>query len=142
MLYKYFASIRASILAESDVDVVWFNDQYNNGIIVKNKMAFLEFPERISIESVSKDAQRVTLPIRVHIVSRVMTKPDMGIPDAEIINHENLTDELLGLIRGSQLLDQDGYVISSPIVWRGIQHWHRLQGWMVTWLEFDCKVIA
>lgn len=142
MLYKYFSSIRASILEVSDVDVVWFNDQYNAGTIVKNKVSFIEFPERIIVDSVSKDAQRVTLPIRVHVVSRVMTKPDLDIPDAEIISHESLTDELLSLLRGMQLLDQEGDAISSPIIWRGIQHWHRLQGWMVTWLEFDCKVIV
>lgn len=141
MLFDYFASIRAAILLESEVAVVWFNDQYN-GTIVPNQNVFVEFPDLIEVNNLSKDAQRITLPVRMHVVSRVMTKPDMEIADAEIMAHEELVATIRDIMRGMVLVDAEDTQLSSPLIWAGYQHWHRYQGWMVTWLNFTCKVIV
>lgn len=125
----------------TDVPVVWFNDQYN-GTIAPNQVVFIEFPERQPVDSPTKDMQRITLPIRLHIVSRVMTKPDMEIADAEIIAHEKLATDMRDELRGSTLNDIEGEAISTRLIWRGWQHFHRYQGWMVTWVDLDCKVVV
>jgi hypothetical protein len=36
--------------------------------------------------------------------------------------------------------EKDGAKLAKPLLFSGWRHWHRLNGWMVTYVEFDSKL--
>jgi hypothetical protein len=157
MLYKFFNSIatRLSSGVSALEGVEWFNDQYN-GTILKAPMAFVEFPEPIPVEEVSKDLTRSEMTVRIHVVSKVLTKVDNTVPDQAVIDHEDVVVAVRDQLRGYTLTEtiltvipedppepesilSETLDISNKLNWRRVQHFHKFQGWMVTTLDYVFK---
>jgi len=157
MLYKFFNAIATQLSSQvaALTGVEWFNAQYD-GTILKTPVCYIEFPEPINPEEVSKDLQRATITVRLHTVSKVITKIDNTVPDQAVIDHETIAIAVRDCMRG-QLLTQTTSVvvpetetdleeivsttvnISSRLRWVRWQHFHKFQGWMVTTCDFTFK---
>jgi hypothetical protein len=153
MLYEYYKAIKTLIEDAAGStrfqgqpsrvnnrlnSVDWFNNQYE-GIILNDRVAFVEFPQPLLPTAISKDAERAQLVIRIHLLTRALQKTDSSIPDQEIVNHETLAQSVLTALRGSQLSDESGQLLTGKLQWTSWQHWHKYEGWMVTWIELTCK---
>jgi len=141
MLYKYYNAVKTLVGTVASLEKLeWFNNQYT-GIIPQDHVAFVEFPEPLLPEPVSKSMERAELRIRIHVVSRVLQRIDSAIPDAEIQAHETICEAVSDKLR-AEVLTYSSAAITSKLRWCGWQHFHKYEGWMVTWIDFVCKTIA
>lgn len=139
MLYKYYKALKTTLVQITGINSVeWFNNQYE-GTILNDKVVWIEFPEPVVPAEVSKDMQRADLRIRLHVVSRVLQRVDSTIADTEIIGHETMSTHVLEALRATQLTNDDGNLITTKLRWALWQHFHKYEGWMVTWIEFVCR---
>jgi hypothetical protein len=142
MLYQYYKAIKSFVEPLSGVNSVeWFNNQYA-GTIFNDKAVWVEFPQPVVIDDLTKDMERAMVKVRLHVVSRVLQKTDSAIPDAEIIIHEALSQSVLTVLRAQQLTNDSGTAITTKLRWAGWQHWHKYEGLMVTWIEFEFRTAA
>lgn len=139
MLYQYYNAVKTILEALTDIKAVeWFNNQYE-GTIHQDKVVWIEFPDPILINPDTKSMERAELKIRLHVVSRVIQRTDNTIPDAEIVSHETMATNVLQAMRNQQLINDSDNYITTRLRWSGWQHWHKYEGWMVTWIEFTCR---
>lgn len=142
MLYKYYKSIKTTLEQIKGINSVeWFNNQYA-GTILDDKVVWIEFPEPVVPVEASKEMLRADIRIRIHAVSRVLQRIDSAIPDAEIIAHETMTTHVLEALRATQLTNEIGDPITTKLRWVNWQHYHKYEGWMVTWIEFAFRTGA
>lgn len=141
MLNDIYTAIKSQLNTadtESELEgIEWYNVQYE-GSIAKTPRIFIEFPNRLPFDRVSKETKRTDLKIRLHIVTQALAGTDGAIPDSQVADHEDIA--YLGL----QALDKfkptkADIPLSSPLQFSGWQHFHKHKGWMVTFVEFDCK---
>lgn len=136
MLYKYYKSIKTTLEQIRGINSVeWYNNQYD-GTILNDKVVWIEFPEPVAPVEVSKEMLRADIRIRLHVVSRVLQRVDSAIPNAEIIAHETMTTHVLEALRATQLTNDNGDHITTKLRWVNWTHYHKYEGWMVTWIEF------
>ena len=143
MLYKFFNAISTRLASgvASLEGVEWFNAQYD-GTILKAPVAFVEFPEPVNIEEASKNLTRTEITVRIHVVSKVLTKIDNMVPDQAVIDHEAIAVAVRNLLRGYTLTEtivtvtpateDDPEVIisvtsdiSDKLHWIRMQHFHK-----------------
>lgn len=136
MLYNYYKPIKTALEQIRGINSVeWYNNQYD-GTILNDKVVWIEFPEPVAPVEVSKEMLRADIRIRLHVVSRVLQRVDSAIPDSEIIAHETMTAHVLEALRATQLTNEIGDPITTKLRWVNWQHYHKYEGWMVTWIEF------
>lgn len=138
MLNDIYKAIKEQLnyISESE-DCQWFNVQYENQGWAFTQGFFVEFPNAMQFDDISKMKRRSDLKIRIHIYKKDIQTTD-GVTDQAVVNHENIA---------SQVLDQlDQYILMkgeeqlcTKLIFRGWQHYHRFNGWMVTFVEFDAK---
>lgn len=152
MLNKFYLSIKAALSPATESlngDIEWFNDQYS-GVIAKAPVVYVEFPEAQEVSEVSKNMTRVPVNVRLHVVSKVITKVDNTVPDVAISDHEMIARGVRDVLRGL-ILTQTVVItpateelpavtqtnnISEKLLWTKWQHNHQLNGWMVTYIDF------
>lgn len=140
MLNPIYKSIKGRIQTPDEpaeaiaLPVEWYNVQYEETMI-NDEGFFVEFPEKLNIDAISKDARRTDLTVRVHVYSKALRTSD-GIADTVVESHESTANALKELLEG---FTPEG--CSKPLKLSGWQHWHRWKGWMVTFVEFSTKKI-
>lgn len=133
MLDPIYESI-SERLASLELPVEWYNVQYEESMI-HDAGFFVEFPDRIPIDELSKDAMRAPVKIRLHTYSKALRTND-GIPAETIQDHEKKAKDARDLLRNWA---PEG---CKKLNWTGWQHWHRWKGWMVTFVEFETKMMV
>ncbi len=146
MLNGIYLAIKAQLKTPTDsmtgeeregtaLPVEWYNVQYEGTMIHENGF-FVEFPEKLGFEQISKEDRRAPVKIRLHAYSKALQTQD-GISDAQTLAHEAIAMQAKNLL--------DGFAPANGACKRltltGWQHWHRWKGWMVTFVEFEAKKV-
>ena len=144
MLNPIYKAIKQQLItADEDLTlkgIEWYNVQYES-TIASTPRIFVEFPEPLVIDQISKDARRTPVKIRLHVVTQALTGTDGTIPDSLVDTHEEIA---------TWAKDAIDHFIPPPSTGSGInpckqmnltgwQHWHKYKGWMVTFVEFEAK---
>lgn len=118
-------------------DVTWYNQQYE-GVIHVEPGVFIEFPDPIVPDPVSKTNKMAPLRIRVHVFSSILSEADGSVPDGQVEDHDNLAENVLNVLDGITLVkDEKELKVLKMISW---QHYHKWSGWMVTFIEFETRM--
>lgn len=133
MLNPIYKPIKAELNTIDDcMDVQWFNMQYE-GQMPYERGYFIEFPDQLDFEQISKDAQRSDLRVRIHAYTKVAGDTD-GIPDSAVDEHETFALAAKDKLKGFKPTDK-----TTLLRFRGWKHHHKWKGWMVTFVDFTCK---
>jgi len=138
MLNDIYTAIKLQLnTADEDLTlkgIEWYNVQYES-TIANTPRIFVEFPEPLKIDAISKDTRRTPVKIRLHVVTQAITGTDGVIPDTLAEAHETTA------MMAKNALDAfaPGNGSCGPLKWSGWQHWHKYRGWMVTFVEFEAK---
>jgi len=135
---KSIATLLASVTAIKSVE--WYNAQYEDGSLIDEVGAFVEFPDDIDFERASKEQRDADLRIRLHVYHKLLADVDNHISDAETDEHEAVALAALNLLDGARLLGANDVALTKPLRFVKYRHWHRYRSWLVTWIEFDCKL--
>ena len=139
MLYETFDSVRELLKAIPQLKTVqWYNAQYD-GIIYVSPVAFVEFPERIPLDQVAGSVSRADFALRIHIVSACTAAQDGSISDNVIQDHEAIASQVQDILQGKQIRMAGS--TSTSLVPSGWQHYHKYNGWMVTFVDFKGMAI-
>jgi len=138
MLNDIYKAIKQQLItADEDLTlkgIEWYNVQYES-TIASTPRIFVEFPEPLVIDQISKDARRTPVKIRLHVVTQALTGTDGTIPDSVVDTHEEIATWAKDTI--DHFTPPDGY--TRQMNFTGWQHWHKYKGWMVTFVEFEAK---
>ena len=142
MLYDIYNAVKSEITAadrDSEIKgVEWYNVQYE-GSIASTPRVFIEFPEAIQFAMVSKDLRRGPLKLRLHVVTQAISGADGTIADTTAQDHEDIAYLVFQAIDKFTPL-KASIALTSPLQFTTWQHFHKHKGWMVTFVEFDCKL--
>ncbi len=157
-LSPIYKAIRRGIQELAGIDEVdWFNSY--DDMQLHDQGCFVEFPEDVVFEDVSKNLSRASLRIRLHVYTKVLRDADgyIALPATEA--HDQLALTVRNEIKHKMLLVADGDFFTGHFddadfyvedeapeqlterlkfaVWR---HYHHYKGFMITWLEFTTRV--
>lgn len=140
MLNDIYKAIKQR-LNDADEDSVlkgieWYNVQYES-TIASTPRIFVEFPDELKIDAISKDARRTPVNIRLHVVTQAITGTDGTIPDALVDTHEEIATWVKDTI--DHFTPPDGCTKQMNL--SGWQHFHKYKGWMVTFVSFEAKKV-
>lgn len=141
MLYEIYTSVKtrlSTILGLKGVE--WYNVQYESAIATTPRV-FIEFPEALSFVSVSKEARRTPLKLRLHVVSQAIALTDGTVDDQTAADHEVVATSVQTTIEGFVPVNGSAKQLTSPLRLGGWQHFHKHKGWMVTFVEFDARML-
>lgn len=138
MLKDIYTAVKSHLNEEDSEGTIkgieWYNVQYES-TIASTPRIFVEFPEPLKIDAISKDARRTPVKIRLHVVTQAITGTDGTIPDAVVDAHEQIATWAKDAI--DHFTPPDGCTRQMNLTsW---QHWHKYKGWMVTFVEFEAK---
>jgi hypothetical protein len=140
MLNPIYKAIKQQLNAEDDEQclkgIEWYNVQYES-TIASTPRIFVEFPEPLKIDAISKEARRTPVKIRLHVVTQAITGTDGTIDDSVVDTHEEIATWAKDAI--DHFTPADGCTRQMNL--SGWQHWHKYKGWMVTFVEFEAKKI-
>lgn len=116
----------------------WYNVQYEESGWPFSVGFFVEFLEPLQFDDISKMKRRSTVKIRVHVYTQSILKKADGISDQEVENHEAVALQVSDILDGHipTLKDEE---LCTKLIFRGWQHWHRYRGWMINFVDFECK---
>jgi len=157
-LSPIFKSVRRGIMDLAGVeDVDWFNGY--EAVQLHEQGCFVEFPDEILFEPVTKSLTRANLRVRVHVYNKVIRDVDGYIAQPESEQHDTLALLVRDQLRNKTLAvadgdfyalnfdDSDFYVFDKPaeqltrrLMFGGWRHWHYYQGYMITWIDFVTQV--
>lgn len=141
MFYDIYSAIKGQI-ATADEDstikgVEWYNAQYE-GTIANTPRVFIEFPDKLPFDQISKEARRTDMLVRLHVVTQAIASADGTVPDSTAQTHETTAMLVMNAI-DNFTPEKDGAKLTTRLIFNGWQHWHKYKGWMVTFVEFTCK---
>jgi len=141
MLHPIYKAIKQQ-LTTADVDgqlkgIEKYNLQYQ-GTISTAPRVFIEFPDKLEINRLTKQEKRLPLPIRLHVVSKAMARTDGVIVDEVVEAHEQLALWVKDQLEGFEATD-GGTKLASRLQWSGWQEFPKYKDWLVTHIYFDCK---
>lgn len=143
MLYDIYSAIKTRLNAADTGSelkgIEWYNVQYE-GSIPTTPRVFIEFPEKMSFDQVSKQTRRTPLRVRCHVVTQALSGTDGVIADTLPLDHEDKAYLVLDAL-DKFTPEKAGIALTSPMQFSGWQHFHKHKGWMVTFVEFDCRKI-
>jgi len=138
MYYPIYKAIEAELKKIPELkDVQWYNAQYE-GTIHTHPVAFVEFPDPLEMDKISKTLSEGEVLIRVHVTSKVISRHDTAVPDIAIQQNEEIATQVKDNLNG--LVPVWGAQVASRLKHVEWQHYHRWKGWMVTFVSFTCKV--
>jgi len=139
MLNEIYKDIKGQLnVISASEDCQWYNVQYEQTGWAFRMGFFVEFPEPLQFDDISKMKRRSNLKIRVHAYTQNIVTTGEGITDAEVEEHEAFALQALDIL-DQHIPKSNDENLTTKLIFRGWQHWHRYQGWMITMLEFDCK---
>lgn len=139
MLNDIYTAIKTQLAAIAAAEnTQWFNMQYENKGWPYRAGFFIEFPEQLNFDFVSNAARQAPLKVRVHVYAQQVQTHD-GLPDSEVSAHETMALAVKTALERF-IPEKDGAKLAKPFLFSGWRHWHRLNGWMVTYVEFDSKL--
>ena len=132
MFYPYYSSLKARLLDQVEAlkDIQKFNDQYSGGNL-SECVALLEFPETVNTPYITKTTQRETVPMCIHIVSKIMSDKDGYVTDEQYLQHDQVADAVNTAIKEYQLV-YAGENLARPVQITGYQDNVKVRGWLVT----------
>lgn len=134
MLNNIYNAIKTQLNSiETAENTQWFNMQYENKGWVFQHGFFVEFPNQLDFEQISKQAAESPLRVRIHAYSKFIQTQE-GVSDSEVLAHETLALAAKTALKGFKPTNT-----TTRMKFTGWRHWHRLNGWMVTYIEFDAK---
>lgn len=143
MLNDIYKAIKSHLI-EADEDSIlkgieWYNVQYES-TIASTPRIFVEFPNPLVFDRVSKDMKRTAFKVRLHVVTQALSGTDGAIPDTMVDAHETAANFALNTLKRfvPQAAGED---LTTPFDFTLWQHWHKYRGWMVTFVEFDAKKV-
>ncbi len=143
MLYDIYTAVKTQITAadeDSEIKgIEWYNVQYE-GSIANTPRVFIEFPESIQFAMVSKDLRRAPLKLRLHVLTQAISGADGVIADTTAEDHEDIAYLVFQAIDKYTPLKAT-IALTSPLQLTAWQHFHKHKGWMVTFVEFEGKVV-
>lgn len=143
MLYPIYTAIEQQ-LSTADTGnllkgVEWYNVQYE-GTIASTPRVFVEFPEKLTFDQISKQQRRTPIRVRLHVVSQAITSSDGTIDNSVPQQHEQTAQMVLNAI-DKFTPTADGNALSTPLRFNAWQHFHKHKGWMVTFIEFEGRMV-
>lgn len=139
MLKNIYTAIKTQLAAVTTAEnTQWFNMQYENKGWPYRTGFFIEFPEQLNFEFVSNAARQAPLKVRVHVYAQ-QVQTHNGINDAEVATHETMALAVKTALERFTP-ENAGAKLAKPLLFSGWRHWHRFNGWMVTYVEFDSKL--
>lgn len=139
MLYQIFKAIKEQLSVVNDLkDIQWFNNQYDTTIHT-HPVAFIEFPEEFAPQQISNDLDEGSLAIRIHVVSKVISRIDNDIPDIAVQQNEDIAMAVKDNLNGFTPT-YNGNQLSTRLKLSGWQHYHKYSGWMVTFVSFTTNI--
>lgn len=141
MLHPIYKAIKQHLTA-ADVDgklkgIEKYNLQYQ-GTITNTPRVFVEFPEKLEVNRLTKSERQLPLPIRLHVVSKAMARTDGVIADEVVEAHEALAVWVKDQLDGFQA-EADGVKLSTIMHWSGWQDFPKYKEWLVIHIYFDSK---
>ncbi|RKE02320.1 hypothetical protein [Marinifilum flexuosum] len=139
MLNNIYKDIKGQLnTISAGEDCQWYNVQYEEAGWPFRVGFFIEFPDKLQFDDISKMKRRAPVRIRVHVYTQNILKNGEGIPDAEVDAHEAVASEVQDML-DQHIPQREGENLTDKLILRGWQHWHRYKGWMITMLDFECK---
>ncbi len=117
--------------------IEWYNVQYESTIAITPRI-FIEFPDPLKFDHVSKDMKRTPFKTRLHVVTQVFSGTDGAIPDEQVAEHEEVANFACNTLKRFVPV-KDETNLTSPFDFTLWQHFHKYRGWMVTLVEFEAK---
>ena len=137
MLYEIYAAIKTQLNGvATNENTQWFNMQYD-GVMHYANGCFIEFPDALQFDDISKSTKQAPLKIRVHVYSKVISTHD-GVEDTSAQAHETFAEAVKTAL-DKFTPESEGSALSTLMHFRGWQHWHKWKGWMVTYVDFECR---
>lgn len=101
MFYPIYKAIKDRLAAQVTAlrDVQLYNNNFENVIHVE-PIAYIEFTDPVEIRDISKESERISLSLRVHVVSKVYSDVDGAIKDTAIEDHDEIADSVLASLSG------------------------------------------
>lgn len=118
-------------------NIQWYNAQYEQAGWPFSAGLFVEFPDALQFDDISKMKRRSSLKIRIHVYHQNLQTTE-GILDSDVENHESTAFNVLSHVDNFEPW-LAGQQLSTKLIFRGWQHWHRYKGWMITFVDFECK---
>ena len=139
MLYNTFKDIKDKLATIAGIKAIqWFNAQYD-GIIHTQPVIFIEFPDKLNFEKLTKTDRKAQIVIRIHLVSSAVADAGNCIPDDIIEAHENLGHLVIEKLENVPVAFQAGF--TRELEHTGWQHYHKYKGWMITFIEFTTRAV-
>lgn len=139
MLLNTFKDIRAKLSTISEIKAVqWFNAQYD-GIIHIQPVIFVEFPEKLQFEKLTKTERKTPITIRLHLVSSAIADAGNNIADETIEKHESIGHDIVNALENIPVAFLDGQ--TRYLEFSAWQHYQKYKGWMITFIEFTTRAI-
>ncbi len=76
--------------------------------------------------------------LRLHVVTQAIASADGTVTDATAQAHEATALLVMNAIDGFTP-EKTGAKLTTRMIFAGWQHFHKHKGWMVTFVEFNCK---
>lgn len=123
--------------AESFKLVTWYNRQDVDGIVHTVPAVFIEFPEPMRTETLQGQHQQALLTVRVHLVSKIVSRKDGSINNDTVAAHEALVDDIYNsLHERSIVIDEDKH--TTALERTALQLYMGIPGWAITRQDFQC----
>lgn len=123
--------------AESFKLVTWYNRQDVDGIVHTVPVALIEFPEPMRTETLHGQHQQALLTVRVHLISKIVSRKDGSINTDTVALHETLVATIYDLLhRRSIVIDEDKHTTAMERV--AMQLDMGIPGWAITRQDFQC----
>jgi hypothetical protein len=154
-LYDIYKAAKA--LLEAAVvnleDVNWYIGQYADQVVPDDIGAFIEFPVDIEFEPASKAESLSDLRLRVYVHHKVVTEVDGHVPEEDLLAHN--TDVMLAkealrwkvLTKTVTVPGDDPeevisttYELTTRLRFVGFRSWHTVKGFLVSHIDFVCRV--
>lgn len=139
MLLNPYRALKSQLSSIEGIKLIdWFNDQYE-GTIHTAPALFVEFPNDLRFETLSKKIQQAPFMVRIHTVSKVIAQQDNSINETSIENHDMLCDAVYDKLQGFRKIENDKLLFNS-LSRSNYQHHQYLKGWMITTQDFEAMI--
>ena len=92
MLLKVYKNLKATLNTTGSIKHIgWFNDQYS-GTIHTTPAIFIEFPNALQFETMSKNLAQAALTVRIHTVNKAVSNQAGEIDEGVLLLHENINN--------------------------------------------------
>ena len=139
MYYNLFDDLQTRLEAATGLPVQWFNVQYE-GSIINEKVLFVEFVKSEDNEQLTKQERKEALRIRVHVVTKLLSKTDGSIVEASI----QANDLIASTVKASltrYVVKNGESILTKPLYHANTEPWQRHKGWFIQFIDFTSRLV-